>query len=99
MLAPQPVPSFDPSESTDDVRERVRAKLAEIRKRASTGRLNSDSTLFRLKRKLTTMGSSEDVARRQAMLDEDAATRVNGAAAAAQAEDEASEIPDPIADD
>ena len=89
MLAqPQPVPAFDPSASTELVRERVRAKLAEIRERASTGRLNTDSTLFKLKQKLTEMGSTDDVQRRNGYL----------RAAAAPMAAEPDELPDAIPD-
>jgi hypothetical protein len=94
MLAPNPaaVPDFDPSESTEHVREKVLAKLAEIRQRASTGRLQTDSTLFKLKAKLTEMGSTDDVKRRNGYL------RAAAAPAPAELDEELPDaIPDPVA--
>lgn len=84
MLAPlrrDPDPEPTEVEAADDVRASLRKTLANLRERNRTGRLNEDSRLFKLKKKLTEYDDAEAVERRRAMLLEH---ELNGNGAAAK---------------
>ncbi len=74
-LAPMPRDSngsdvdLSASAEVEDVRASFRETLAKIKAR-KTSRLNEDSRLFKLQKKLTTVAEAGDVERRRRMLEE-----------------------------
>ena len=85
MLAPMPAPTngtssdegevdLTSSAEIEDVRQTLRDTLAQIKAKKQSGRLNEESRLFKLSKKLTTVASEDDTERRRRYLREQGLT-------------------------